>query len=31
MKNILLTLLALTSFCQVDARDYLPVYTEGKV
>ncbi|GEM_PF-1712283 len=31
MKNILLILLALTSFCRVDARDYLPVYTEGKV
>lgn len=31
MKNLLLTLLALTSVCRVDARDYLPVYTEGKV
>lgn len=31
MKNILLTLLALTSFCRVDARDYLPIFTEGKV
>lgn len=31
MKNIFILIMAILSACKVDARDYLPVYTEGKV